>query len=235
LPDGFLCYGPGETMPPFTPLSALKKGYITFGAFSESCKINSVVIDLWSRILKATPDSKLFLKFKAGRDDEACQMYLKRFEKAGISPDRVTISGWLSLPDHLKLYNQIDISLDTYPYNGTTTTCQALLMGVPIISLVGEHHMSRVGLSILTHLGLEFFAASTPEQYVAKATALAAKPDALAKIRASMRSRMAYSPLCNRELFAKNIEQAYRKMWQDYCRSKDSHSSGITPASGRVG
>jgi predicted O-linked N-acetylglucosamine transferase (SPINDLY family) len=221
LPDGFLCYGPGESMPPFTPLSALEKGHITFGAFSESCKINSVVIDLWSRILKATKDSELLLKFKAGRDDEACQMYLKRFEKAGISPERITISGWLSLQDHLKLYNQIDISLDTYPYNGTTTTCQALLMGVPVISLVGEHHMSRVGLSLLTRLGLEFFAASTPDEYVSKACALAAKPDALAKIRTTMRARMAVSPLCNRDLFVRNIEQAYRKMWHRWCQYLD--------------
>jgi len=222
LPDGFLCYGPGDRMPPMAPLPAIQNEHITFGAFNESGKINPVVIDLWSRILNATPDSTLLLKFKAGRDDEACQMYLNQFEKAGISPDRITIGGWLSLQNHLKLYNRVDISLDTYPYNGTTTTCQSLLMGVPVISLVGEHHMSRVGLSILTRLGLEFFAASTPNEYVSKACALAAKPDALAKIRASMRERMAYSPLCNRDLFTHNIEQAYRKMWHRWCRYSDN-------------
>jgi predicted O-linked N-acetylglucosamine transferase (SPINDLY family) len=95
-------------------------------------------------------------------------------------------------------------------------------MGVPVISLVGEHHMSRVGLSLLTRLGLEFFAASTPDEYVSKACALAAKPQALAKIRASMRERMAYSPLCNRDLFTHNIEQAYRKMWHRWCRYIDN-------------
>ncbi len=101
-------------------------------------------------------------------------------------------------------------------------------MGVPVISLVGEHHMSRVGLSILTRLGLEFFAASTPDEYVLKATALAAKPDALAKIHAQVRARMAVSPLCNRDLFANNIEQAYRQMWHDYCRSKGIEIKQIT-------
>ncbi len=220
LPDGFLCYGPGEIMPSVAPLSAIEKGYITFGAFNESIKINSVIIKLWSRILKATPDSKLLLKFKAGRDDEFREVCLRQFEKEGISGERITICGWVSLPEHLNLYNQVDISLDTYPYNGTTTTCQSLLMGVPVISLVGEAHMSRVGLSILTRVGLEFFAASTPDEYVSKATALAANPAALAKIRAQVRARMAVSPLCNRDLFAKNIEKAYRRMWHDYCRSK---------------
>jgi predicted O-linked N-acetylglucosamine transferase (SPINDLY family) len=184
---------------------------------------------LWSKILKATKDSTLLLKFKAGRDDEARQMYLQQFEKSGISPERIAISGWLSLQDHLKLYNRIDISLDTFPYNGTTTTCQALLMGVPVISLVGEHHMSRVGLSILTRLGLEFFAASKPDEYVAKACALAAKPDALAKIRASMRMRMACSPLCNRDIFARNIEKAYREMWHRWCRYPNHHITDREP------
>jgi len=92
---------------------------------------------------------------------------------------------------------------------------------VPVVTLVGQQHMSRVGLSILTRLGLEFFAASTPDEYVAKATALAAKVDSLAKIRASMRMRMATSPLCNRDRFAENIEQAYRQMWQRWCRRRD--------------
>jgi predicted O-linked N-acetylglucosamine transferase (SPINDLY family) len=94
-------------------------------------------------------------------------------------------------------------------------------MGVPVISLVGEHHMSRVGLSLLTRLGLEFFAASTPDEYVSKACALAAKPDALAKIRTTMRARMAVSPLCNRDLFTHNIEQAYRTMWHRWCQYLD--------------
>lgn len=223
LPEGFLCYGPGEAMPPIADSPVQKKGSITFGSFNSSSKINPVIIELWSRILKSTPDSSLLLKFRSGGDDEIRDMFLRRFEKFGISPDRIATCGWVVSPGHLELYNQVDIALDTYPYNGTTTTCQALLMGVPVISLAGEHHMSRVGLSILTRLGLEFFAASTPDEYVAKTAALAANPDALAKIRASMRTRMAVSPLCNKDKFAENIEQAYRKMWRRWCA--DQHSS----------
>jgi len=205
--------------PPF-----LEKGRITFGAFNGCEKINPAVIDLWSSVLKATKDSTLLLKLIVGRDDEIRKQYLRQFEASGISSERIIICGWLSRDEHLKLYNQIDISLDTYPYNGTTTTCQSLLMGVPVITRVGEAHMSRVGLDILSRLGMEFFAAATPEDYVAKAVALASKPEALAKIRASMRHRMAASPLCNRELFARDIEQAYRTMWQRWCKTK-----GVAP------
>jgi len=221
LPDGFLCYGPGEIMPPVSEPPALRKGCVTFGSFNNSSKMNPFIIELWTRILKSNEGSCLLLKFKSGGDKEIRNMYLEQFEKAGINRDRIATCGWLQPPAHLELYNQVDIALDTFPYNGTTTTCQALLMGVPVVTLVGQQHMSRVGLSILTRLGLEFFAASTPDEYVAKATALAAKVDSLAKIRASMRMRMATSPLCNRDRFAENIEQAYRQMWQRWCRRRD--------------
>jgi len=223
LPEGFLCYGPGEMMPAVAQSPCQTKGSITFGSFNNSTKINSVVIEMWSRILRSTPGSSLLLKFRSGGDDEIREMYVERFAEHGISPDRIATCSWLPPPAHLELYNRVDIALDTFPYNGTTTTCQALLMGVPVISLVGNHHMSRVGRSILSRLGLEFFVASTPDEYVAKAVALASKPDALSKIRSTMRMRMAVSPLCNKDKFAENIEQAYRKMWHRWCA--DQHSS----------
>ena len=118
---------------------------------------------------------------------------------------------------HLELYNQIDIALDTFPYNGTVTTFQSFMMGVAVLSLVGEHHMSRVGLSILKQLDMEFFAARTPDEYVSKAVALAAKPESLDKIRMSMRNRLGASSLCNNLGFAIKVENAYREMWHEYC------------------
>ena len=220
LPNGFLCFSPCETLPAVADLSSNRNGRITFGSFNISRKINSSVVELWSRILKSVPNSDLLLKFKSGRDDEIRQIFLRQFEAHGINPERITISGWLPSPAHLQLYNHIDIALDTYPYNGTTTTCQALSMSVPVISLSGDQHMSRVGRSLLSRLGLEFFAASTPDEYVSKAVALAAKPDALAKIRETMRDKMAASTLCNKSLFARNIEQAYRNMWKKWCNTK---------------
>jgi predicted O-linked N-acetylglucosamine transferase (SPINDLY family) len=218
LPEGFLCYGPGSMMPPVVQSPCLERKNITFGSFNNSTKINPVVIETWSRILKSTPGSSLLLKFKSGSDNEICQIYLDRFASHGISPDRIRTSDWLPASQHLELYGQVDIALDTFPYNGTTTTCQALLMGVPVISLLGEHHISRVGHSILSRLGLEFFVASTLDEYVAKAVALASNAEALDKIRSSMRMRMAVSPLCNKVKFAKNIENAYRQMWHRWCK-----------------
>jgi predicted O-linked N-acetylglucosamine transferase (SPINDLY family) len=165
----------------------------------------------------------MLLMFKGCQNKEISDRYCQMFEQAGISRDRVDFSGRKSFAEYLKAYYNVDIVLDTFPYNGGTTTCDALWMGVPVVSLAGEHHFSRVGLSILSCTGLEFFAASTPDEYVAKACALAAKPDALAKIRASMRARMAGSSLCNIKLFAQDIEQAYRKMWQQWCHSQSGN------------
>jgi predicted O-linked N-acetylglucosamine transferase (SPINDLY family) len=219
LPDIFLCYGPCGIQLPIGPLPYLETKRITFGCFNNSTKINPLIIDLWSQILKNVPNSQMLLKFKSGQDDEIRDMFLKRFEDAGIARDRIAISGWLQSPHDLNLYNKVDIALDTFPYNGTTTTCQAILMGVPVVSLVGQHHMSRVGLSILTNLGMEFFAAPTPQQYIARATALALKPESISKIRNTMRDRMRGSTLCNKAIFAARMEKAYRTMWQTWCNS----------------
>ena len=144
---------------------------------------------------------------------------LQMFERAGLERNRVDICGWTSPGEHLQTYARMDIALDTYPYNGTTTTCEALWMGVPTISLVGKCHASRVGLSILTRVGLEFFAASTPQEYVAKATALATNLPALVRIRSSMRARIATSGLCHAKAFAAQVESAYRQMWHRWCRT----------------
>ena len=120
--------------------------------------------------------------------------------------------------EHLKIYEQVDIALDTYPYNGCITTLEALWMGVPTVSLIGrDNYVSREGLSILSRVGLEFFAVSKPEEYVAKVTALAQNPDALAKIRVSMRQRIAASTMCNAKAYATNVEAAYRRMWRRWC------------------
>ena len=140
---------------------------------------------------------------------------LSIFEKKGISKDRVRVSGWLSKPEgHLALYNEIDIALDTFPYNGTTTTCEALYMGVPMVTMTGQTHCSRVGVSLLTTVGLaDSCIARTPREYVKKAMRLASDTDALAEIRRTLRPRMEHSPLMDVESFTRNLEDAYRDMW----------------------
>ena len=219
LPDGFLCYRPPDFAPVIAPLPAEKAGSVTFGSFNNNCKINPVITDLWAQVLRGNANSRLLLKLKGGDDPSIRDRYLDLFEKAGLGRARVDIHGWKSPDEHLQTYAQMDIALDTYPYNGTTTTCEALWMGVPTVSLVGECHPSRVGLSILTRLGLEFFAASTPREYVAKATALATNLPALAQIRRTMRARIAASGLCYAKGFAGQIEAAYRQMWHRWCQS----------------
>ena len=230
LPNGFLCYNPGELQPTVKSLPMSHEDYITFGCFNNITKLSPVIIKIWVDILNAVPDSRLMLKFFEGLGSPVREYYYNLFAEHGLEnpKERIMISGWLIPSQHLELYNSVDIALDTYPYNGTTTTCQALLMGVPVITLVGSRHSSRVGLDILTRLDMQFFAAQTPEEYVKKAIVLAAKPEALTKIRETMRKRLAASSLCSRELITNDIENAYRQMWHDYCCSKEIEIKQIT-------
>ena len=226
LPDGFLCYRPPDVVPPLAASPHIKNGYITFGTFNINTKVNPLLIALWAQVLKANENSRLLLKFIGGDNQQVQNHYRSQFEQLGIDPNRIELHGRKSLFEHLAMYGKMDISLDTYPYHGTTTTCEALWMGVPVISLIGKQHSCRVGLTLLKRLDMDFFAASTPEEYVAKATALAHKPEALAKIRASMRARMAASPLCDPIRFAGNMEQAYRQMWHKWCKSQGVNIPG---------
>ncbi|MCP4260144.1 MAG: tetratricopeptide repeat protein [Planctomycetes bacterium] len=225
LPDGFLCYRPADYCPPVTSLPAERNGYITFGVLCNNRKINPNIMELWAEILKANKESRLLLSFRTGNDSNMRNYYLSKLERLGIDDQRVAICGGTHHAEHLKYYSEVDIALDTFPLNGATTTCEALWMGVPVISLVGELHVSRVGLSILTRIGLEFFAASTSKEYVAKATALANNRQALEKLRASMRERMNSSILRDAKKFASGVETAYRKMWQQWCQHRNEHAN----------
>ena len=219
LPDGFLCYKPSDSAPPVTALPASRNGFITFGSFNSPSEIHPHIIKLWARILRENRDSHILLKFGASTDSRMNRHYFSQFELWGISSSRVAICGWKPMDEHLGLYGQADIALDTFPCNGFTTTCEALWMGVPVISQAGECHASRIGLSILNTVGLDFLAAFTPDEYVAKATALAANPKALAKLRSSMRPLMKDSALCDAKRFARKAEAAYRKMWHRWIES----------------
>ena len=213
LPNGFICYRPSEHAPAVVSPPALKNNYITFGSFNSRSEIHPHIIDLWAEILRINSNSRLLLKFGVSADSELSKYYFDQFEQKGISSKRVGICGWKTIDEHLGLYGQVDIALDTYPCNGFTTTCEALWMGVPVITLVGECHASRIGLSILNTIGLDFLAAFKPDEYVAKASALAANYQDLTILRSSMRQRMKESPLRDTKGFARKVEAAYRKMW----------------------
>ena len=150
----------------------------------------------------------------------ADEIYHKHFENAGVSACRIDICGKAKFEDYLNGYCEVDLMFDTYPYCGGVTTCDAFYMGVPIISLVGEHHFSRVGLSLLSAVELDYFACKDEDEYVAKATVLASNPEALNKIRFQLRQRMMASDMCNPQKQAANMEDAYRQMWRKWCIDK---------------
>jgi predicted O-linked N-acetylglucosamine transferase (SPINDLY family) len=238
LPGGLYCYKPPDFAPPLATLPAERNGYVTFGSFNGSLKANPYIISIWAEVLKANDNSRFLMKIGGGHDQLLSEYYFGLFEQLGIDRERVEIHNWKLPVQHLQLYGQVDIVLDTYPVNGAMTTLEGLWMGVPIISLVDKYNsLSRTGLTILSRIGMEFFAVSTPGEYIAKATALAQNLPSLAKIRASMRQRMACSTLMDAKTFARGLEDAYRKMWHRWCRSQgvdvpDEESDDGTEACG---
>jgi predicted O-linked N-acetylglucosamine transferase (SPINDLY family) len=218
LPHGFLCYIPPLDAPEVTALPALTAGHITFGSFNNLSKMTSEVIGLWVRILKAVPGSRLIIKNKSMKDGPTRARYLTLFREAGIEEERLDLVAWIpEVAGHLGAYARVDIALDTFPYNGTTTTCEALWMGVPVISLAGDRHAARVGVSLLTRVGLTELIAQKPEEYVKRAVELAGDTERLVTLRAGMRERMKHSPLCDAKSFTRDLEEAYREMWRTWC------------------
>ena len=214
LPDGFLCYGPPEDAPDVSGLPARKNGHITFGSFNNLPKINPEVIGLWSRLLDQVADSRLLLKSKQFADYQVRQRFLDLFSARGIGAERVRLLPIAATTAaHLALYHQVDIALDPFPYNGTTTTCEALWMGVPVITLRGDRHAGRVGASILNRMGLEEMVADSQGQYVGIGKKLAQDITALENLRAGLRSHMQSSVLCDGKSFARIMETTIQNLW----------------------
>jgi len=214
LPGCFLCYKPPITTPPVAEPPAIKNGYITFGSFNNLPKISSGTIHAWTHILKAVPHSKLMIKTKPFNDNDTIKRYENFFINKGIERSRLLFKGYSSsLDKHLQSYNEIDIGLDTFPYNGTTTTCEALWMGVPVVTLAGEKHAGRVGVSLLMCIGLSGMVAENSERYIALASFMASDVQQLSKLRKSLRSAIAQSPLCDGKTFTRKLEDAYGDMW----------------------
>ncbi len=215
LEGGFLCYQPSAEAPPVSPLPALQHGVITFGSFNARAKINDAVIQLWSRLLHELPTARLLIKNPSLTCAVTRDRLHEQFVAQGIARERVTLHGLARTTQvHLATYAQIDIALDTFPYNGTTTTCEALWMGVPVVTLAGEVHVGRVGVSLLHAVGLEGLIGRDQDAYVQRAVSLAHDRAELATLRATLRQRMADSPLCDAPAFARKVEVAYRSMLQ---------------------
>jgi len=214
LPGPFSCYRPSEASPPVGPPPSAASGQVTFGCFNHLAKVTPPVIELWAGILRALPSSRLLLKSRGLADLETASRLRGEFVRRGIEPGRLELNGEeLSQARHLGLYQRVDIALDPFPYNGTTTTCEALWMGVPVVSLAGCTHVSRVGASLLTHLGVPEWIANSREEYLERCGELAGDGPRLAAIRAGLRERMRASPLCDAAGFTRGLEEAYRGMW----------------------
>lgn len=210
IEGGFLCYQARHDAPPVQPPPFVDRGHITFGSLNALPKITPAVVKHWSQILGACDRSQLLLKSPSFEDMATRTRYESLFAQHNISADRLSFLGFVEDErEHLACYHTIDIALDPFPYNGTTTTCEALWMGVPVVTLRGERHAGRVGSSLLTRVGLQHLCADTIEQYVQIAVELASDRENLRRLRAKLRDDMAASPLCDATRMARALETAY--------------------------
>lgn len=218
LPGCFLCYTPPPHAPPVSPLPALTNGYVTFGSFNALAKITPEVMQMWGRILQAVPHSRLLLKNKPFACEAARQHYMNALREQGIDGRSVDLLPLQSeTAEHLSTYAGMDISLDPWPYAGTTTTCESLFMGVPCITLRGGCHAHNVGVSLLTEVGMfEGWVACDLDAYVDCAVHAASDLQALAGIRAGLRQRMLSSRLCDAPEFVAGLEEVYRSLWHTW-------------------
>ena len=219
LPNGFLCYQPPDNTPDTSTSSGRNCDGIVFGSFNNLAKITPEVIQVWSGILNKLNSSQLLLKNKAASDPYTRSRLIDLFLEHGVNQDRLVFLGHTEgCSEHLGMYKKIDIALDTFPYNGTTTTCEALWMGVPVVTLYGNVHASRVSASLLSRLELHDLITRSQEEYIGTAVNLASQPGLLTELRESLRNRMRYSSLCDAALITSDIENAYTQAWQTYCQ-----------------
>ncbi len=220
VPGCFLCYQAHAQSTEVAPLPSLKNGYVTFGSFNQIPKLTPTTIKMWSDVLNAVPNSRMLIK-SYGLDVEAAQTRLKgMFAANGIEPERFELRNAAETSrEHLATYGEIDIALDTFPYHGTTTTCEALYMGVPVISRIGVPHRSRVGLSLLSATGHPEWAAANVVEVVTIAKNLTADLDQLAGIRSSLRAQMESSRLMDGATHTRELETLYRQAWTRWCTS----------------
>jgi predicted O-linked N-acetylglucosamine transferase (SPINDLY family) len=183
-------------------------------------KLNPLVLDTWAALLARVPNSRLILKSAPLADDAVRSTVLARFTAARVDPSRVECLPTTPTRDaHLHTYARLDLALDPFPYHGTTTTCEAAAMGVPTLTLRGDRHATRVGATLNAALGLQHLIADSPAQYLDYAAALAADPARLATLHATLRARLAASPLCDGPRLARAFDAALRGLWGEWCRA----------------
>ncbi len=214
LPDTRLCFSAPEHDLPVAALPALNNGHITFGCFQRLTKVGSDVLAAWAKILGALPNARLRWQCKQLGDPTVAAKFVTRLQQHGIDPARVTMLGEVSREAYLNAHAEVDVILDTFPFPGGTTTCEALWMGVPTLTLAGDTLLARQGASLLNVTGLEEWIATTEAEYISKAVTLAGDLSKLADLRAGLRERVRLSPLFDAPRFARSFETALWGMWQ---------------------
>lgn len=216
--NGHHCYSLPPELPELTDTPSLENDFITFGSFNNNAKISPACAVLWSAVLDAVPGSRLLLKSKWFADEGVCSTYRQLFGDVGDNADRIEFLPWGDTSaDGIAQYKRVDIALDTFPYNGTTTTCEAAAMGVPTLTLAGDRPVARVGASLLAHLGRPEWIATSPGQLIETAKALASDPIALNGIRRGLREELLASNLCNAHRLTSDFEAALRLIWGLWC------------------
>jgi protein O-GlcNAc transferase len=220
LPEFYSCYDPPADAPPVGPLPALKTGSMTLGSFSNPAKITPRVVETWAEILRRLPESRLVLKYQRFTDVDTQRRYSDLFAACGVDAARLEFPSGTSIARLLDYYGGIDLALDTFPYSGYTTTCEALWMGVPVVTCPGETFAGRHSLSLLANLGLAELIARDQPDYVGLALALAGDLPRLAALRAGLRRRMERSSLCDGAFMAARLMEALRVAWRDWCEDQ---------------
>lgn len=214
LPHTRMCFSAPEFDIPVNTLPALDNGYVTFGCFQNYTKVNDAVLALWGQILHTLPEAKLYWQCKAFNDDSTAAEALQRLQQCGIPAERCVLAGMTSREVYLQRHHQIDMILDTFPFTGGTTTCEALWMGVPTLTLPGDTMIARQGASMMHCAGLDDWIVATPEAYIEKAVAFASDTAALAALRAGLRAQVLQSPLMNAQQFAGDFQHLLFDLWQ---------------------
>ena len=231
MPEGYLCYDPPDAAPPVGPLPSLTKGYPTFCSFNNPAKITPPVVAVWAKILRRVAGERLVLKYRGLCEPSVKRRYLDLFAAHGVEPQRLELQPSSSFAEYLAAYQQADLALDPFPFSGCTTTCEALWMGVPVITCPGETFASRDSFSHLSSVGLTETVARDLDEYVELAVSLAGDLPRLASLRAGLRQRMAASPLCDGKRFASNLASMMHDVWEQWIRTQNQRV--LNPCSGK--
>jgi predicted O-linked N-acetylglucosamine transferase (SPINDLY family) len=216
MPDAYVCYGPPASAPEVNRLPALQRGQVTFASLNNPAKVTPEVIRLWAEVLRRVPNARLLMQYFSIATNPSLQSrWHDAFAAEGIATERVELVGRVGR--RLDLYHEVDLALDPFPFSGSTTTCESLWMGVPVITLPQETYYSRASLTMLHHAGLDPCVAADQADYVDRAARLAHDLPRLAELRAGLRAQLATSPLCDASRFAANLMHLLRSAWCDWC------------------